>query len=53
MDDMDIKMQKTCFGGGAISTVLNSLVRASEFILNLGRALGSSVARMKNAKLCR
>lgn len=53
MDDMSLKMQKECYGGGAFSTVLNSLVRASEFILNLGRALGSSVARMKNAKLCR
>lgn len=53
MDNMSLEMQKECYGGGAISTVLNTLVRASEFILNLGRALGSSIARMRNAKLCR
>lgn len=52
MDDLSLEMQKECYGG-SIGSILNSIVRASEFLLNLGRALGSSIARMRNAKLCR
>lgn len=52
MDNIDIEKQKEIVGGG-ISTLLNSMVKVSNFILELGRSLGSSISRMRSGKYCR
>ena len=41
------------YGGANISgTLINSIVRGIEAVLNLGRSLGSSIRRIGNNSIC-
>lgn len=39
-------------GGGISGTLINSVVKAATFILELGRAVGSAIRRATSRKAC-
>lgn len=53
MKIITIEEEKNVIGGAvSISTIINSLSKAANIIIELGRSLGSTIRRMIGGKYC-
>lgn len=52
MKTLKDKELNNIYGGGISGTVISSIVRGAEYLLDLGRSLGSSIRRFITGNLC-
>jgi hypothetical protein len=54
VQQLTIKEQKQIKGGAtsSLSSIINAVVKAGSFLLDLGRNLGSSIRRAQTKKWC-